>query len=128
MKRAFVATGATADIGTKRTCQPIRAMSVIAGKPEVTRTSRKVRFWPKVAVPLGTKNVRLRGTLRLGGPSVSLDSILGQSEYVHWKARRFVWHHRVRVPRRLLSQTFGRKHSGEFANGTPGTAFAGRIS
>jgi hypothetical protein len=32
------------------------------------------------------------------------------------------------MPRRLLMQTFGRWHSGNFANGTAGAAFAGRIS
>ena len=30
--------------------------------------------------------------------------------------------------RRLLSQTFGREHSGEFTDATPGAALAGRIS
>jgi len=29
------------------------------------------------------------------------------------------------MPRRLLMQTFGRWHSGNFANGTAGAAFAG---
>ena len=57
---------------------------------------------------------------------VNLDSKLARSFVT--QARRNIWNRRARMPPRLLAQTFGRWHSGKFTDGTPGAAFAGRIS
>jgi hypothetical protein len=41
------------------------------------------------------------------------------------QTRRFVWYHRVKMPRQSLAQAFGLWRSGKFTNGTPGAALRG---
>jgi hypothetical protein len=52
--------------------------------------------------------------LNLGAESkVALTAPTAKFEYLHAETRRFVWYHRVRMPRQLLAQAFGLWHSGK---------------